>query len=145
MVELVAIYAVQKEKEEKPKKKKPRLFLCLEIFIDLLKKFEVLNVVFQKDELLNHRVMDNSRPRVIDPVNPYNNLAKNWSSSSKKQIMECANETYRRIQKTYASGVIDCDALFDLQGFPRAPVSLNMDKVKLSGFMIWAHLCGCQI
>lgn len=127
LVELVAVYAAQKEANY-PSKSQLR---CFTTFIHLMQNFECLDVVFEGEyKFREHQVTDNSRPRVMDPINPYNNLARNWSVSAQNQIKRYANETYRRLQNIYSTRKVDYNILFDYQGFPRPPVSVPIDKVK---------------
>lgn len=64
-------------------------------FIDNLQNFDNLNIHFEKNE---HEVLDKNRPRVMDPVNPYNNLAQNWDPKSVQLVKDYARESNRRLE-----------------------------------------------
>lgn len=77
MIELIAIYAAQIEMKQSDKSYSS----CYCRFLSLIKDFDNLNIVFEEEYIFpEHQVIDTSRPRVIDPVNPYYNLAKGWKS-----------------------------------------------------------------
>lgn len=118
LIELVAVYAAQKEAVFQPKSH----LRCFTAFMGLLQNFESLDVVFNGEYIFpEHQVTDNNRPRVMDPTNPYDNLANNWSTTAKEQIIAYANGTLQQLQDMCAEGKVDFDILFDLKGFPRAP------------------------
>lgn len=105
-VELIAVYAAKKEE-----KMETKLFLrCFKQFIDYLKNFEHLNIHF---EISDSKLLDKSRPRVMDPVNPYNNLAKNWDQKSIMLMKEYAKETGRRLDCLAAARVVRLNELFE--------------------------------
>ncbi|XP_031640198.1 2'-5'-oligoadenylate synthase-like protein 2 [Contarinia nasturtii] len=107
-IELVAVHAAIKE-QNMDRKSYLRSF---KRFIEYLRNFSNLNIHFEKNEF---DVFDNSRPRVVDPVNPYNNLAKNWDWKSIQLVSAYANETDRRLQWLANVRAIRLDQLFESQ------------------------------
>ncbi|XP_055298386.1 2'-5'-oligoadenylate synthase 1A-like [Sitodiplosis mosellana] len=107
-IELIAVY-VAKQEENMETKSYLRSF---KRFIDYLKNFDNLNIHFETDE---HRVLNKSRPRVMDPVNPYNNLAKNWDRQSIQLVKAYAHESNRRLEVLANSRAARLDQLFEPQ------------------------------
>lgn len=94
-IELIAVYTANKELNYGF----VSYLRCFQQFIKYLTKFDELNIVFEKEfKFQEHQVVDNSRPRIIDPVNPYNNFAKNWSEKSIELIKGYANGTNARLE-----------------------------------------------
>lgn len=87
-IELIAVYAANQE-EEMQEKFHLRSF---KRFIDYLRNFDNLNIHFERNK---HQV--SGGPCVMDPVNPYNNLAQNWDPKSIRLIKNYANETSQRL------------------------------------------------
>lgn len=67
-----------------------------------------------------HQVLDNGRPRLMDPVNPYNNFAKNWSEKSIEWLKYYANVTNRRLQILADGKIAQLSILFEPQ--PHMPL-----------------------
>lgn len=89
---------------------------CFTQVVNYLQNFDQLDIVFEKEyKFPEHQILDNSRPRVMDPVNPYNNLAKNWTKNSIELMKLYANETYRRLECLAHENIIRMDFLFDPQ------------------------------
>lgn len=84
---------------------------CFDRFIKCLQNFDQLNIHFGNE----HQVADKSLPRVIDPVNPYNNLAINWDRQSIELVKSYANETQRRMNSLASWRLIDLHLLFEPQ------------------------------
>lgn len=85
-IELIAVYAANQEDKMGTKS----YLRSFERFIKNLQNFDQLNIHFESNE---NQVLDKNRPRVIDPVNPYNNLANNWDRKSIELMKQYANET----------------------------------------------------
>lgn len=114
-IELVAVYAANQE-QGMEKKSYLRSF---ERFIQYLRNFDNLNIHFESN---GYQVYDNSRPRVMDPVNPYNNLAKNWDSMSIRLLKQYASETERRLNTLANARVARLDQFFEPQPVFRSDV-----------------------
>lgn len=109
LIELIAVHASINE----PNKDYWR---CFAQVVKHLQHFYQLNIVFEKEyKFPEHQILDESRPRVIDPVNPYNNLAKNWTVKSIELMKHYANETYRRIELLADENIVRLDFLFEPQ------------------------------
>lgn len=106
-IETIAVYAAKQE-EQMEKKSYLRSF---ERFIQQLMNFEYLNIHFHSE----HEVLDKSRPRVMDPVNPYNNLANNWDRRSIELVKQYARETKRRLDYLACICAARMDQLFEPQ------------------------------
>lgn len=107
-IELIAVYAANHE-EKMEKKSYLRSF---QRFINYLQNFDDLNIHFEEDE---HQVLIKSRPRVMDPVNPYNNLATEWDRKSIGLIKSYANETKRRLDILASTPTAPLNKLFEPQ------------------------------
>lgn len=106
-IELIAVYAANQELEMGT-----RSYLrCFNRFIKYLQNFDGLDVLFENE----FQVLDKNRPRVIDPVNPYNNLANNWKQKSIDLVKGYANETKRRLDYLADHKLIDLFKLFEPQ------------------------------
>lgn len=106
MIELVAIHSAKKEIHCQ---KVPDYFRC---FIDIIYRFlnlDHLNIVF------GHRNQRKTRPRVLDPMNPYNNLGNNFEDDEKQLLMRYARETFRRILGELGTAM-RIDTIFEPQG-----------------------------
>lgn len=93
-IELIAVHAANKENDS-PKKEYLRAFRC---FIGDMQKFDNLDIHFEENGNSHQWNGYQHRPRVIDPANPYNNLAKLWDRSSIEKVKRYANETARRLE-----------------------------------------------
>lgn len=108
-IELIAVYAAMKERNYDSLSH----LRCFGQFLKYLMKFDELNIVFENEyKFPEHQVLDNGRPRIMDPVNPYNNFAQNWSEKSIELIKAYANETYRRLQILANGCIIQLNVLF---------------------------------
>lgn len=107
-IELIAVYAANQE-EKMTTKSYIRTF---KRFIDYVKDFGNLNIHFENDE---YGVLDKSWPRVMDPVNPFNNLAKNWKPTSIEKVKEYAKESHRRLEVLRNDRMARLDQLFEAQ------------------------------
>lgn len=110
LIELVAIAAAQEEENDIEKSHNSNVN-CFAMFIENMCKFDTLNIVFEEeytDIFPEHAVTDNSRPRVMDPVNPYNNLARQWNEKAIEKIKIAATETRQRL----FAGVVGLEKLF---------------------------------
>lgn len=70
-------------------------------FLKMLHQFKNLNIVFKTDDAVvqSHWCrMDNSLPRVIDPVNTYRNLTKMWGPSMQRKLESYACNTHKRLE-----------------------------------------------
>ncbi|XP_037052323.1 uncharacterized protein LOC119085891 [Bradysia coprophila] len=81
-IELVAVYAARKGRHGN-RKFNPYLKSFIR-FLDNLMNFERLNVSFNRCNAMfkEHPPGDSKVPRVIDPVDPYNNFASYWHGST---------------------------------------------------------------
>ncbi|XP_055298389.1 2'-5'-oligoadenylate synthase 2-like [Sitodiplosis mosellana] len=102
-IELIAVYAAKQEENMETKS----YLRSFKRFMDYLKNFDNLNIHFETDD-------DKDRPRVMDPVNPYNNLAKNWTKSI-HLLKDYANESNKRLQSLADSRRARLDELFEPQ------------------------------
>lgn len=98
-IELVAVYAA-KNGYKGNRRYCPHLKAFIR-FLLLLMRFDELDVIFEMDpqifgKHLQH--IDTELPRVIDPVNPYNNLVRNWNTKMRAWIVKYAEETYERLR-----------------------------------------------
>lgn len=107
-IELIAVYAAN---QEECMAKKSYL-KCFQRFIKYVQNFDQLNIHFEKNE---QQVLDKNRPRVIDPVNPFNNLANNWNRKSIELVKHYACETERRLNILESSRLVDLRQLFEPQ------------------------------
>lgn len=112
-IELIAVYAANQE-EKMGTKSYLRSF---ERFINFLQNFDNLDIHFGE-----HQVLDKNRPRVMDPVNPYNNLAKNWDRKS-VELVKYAKETKRRLDTLANIRTVRLDQLFEPQPVFRPDMS----------------------
>lgn len=107
-------------REEEELETKISYLRCFKRFAEYLKEFDNLKIQFGEYE---HQFLVSPKfgdyPRIMDPVNPYNNLAKSWSSSYTKleQLKLYANVLYDRLDKWENSGSADVKILFPGQ-FP---------------------------
>lgn len=132
-IELIAIYAATKERNYDSSS----YLRCFKQILTLLTKFDELNIVFEKEyKFAEHQVLDNGRPRLMDPVNPYNNFAENWPEKSIKLIKIYANETNRRLEWLADRKIIHLNILFQPQ--PIQMPLLSEANIKHS---VW--LVGC--
>lgn len=106
-IELIAVYAANKEQKFETKS----YLRSFDRFIKYLQNFDDLNIDFNNNNDHEHQV----RPRVIDAVNPYNNLAKNWDQKSIKLIKSYAKESNRRLQFLADHRAVHLDQLFEPQ------------------------------
>lgn len=110
-IEQIAVYAATQEE------------MCTEIsylrcfkrFIKYLRNFDALNVQIMHFSKKVRKAVDKNRPRVIDPVNPYNNLARNWNPKSIEWVKFYANGTKQRLDFLGSRGSIDFRLLFEPQ------------------------------
>lgn len=107
-IELIAVYAANQELNMGNKS----YLRCFQRFITYLQQFDSLNIHFGMQE---HQIWDKTRPRVVDPVNPYNNLAKNWGRESIQLVKRYAGETNRRLSILAQMRVADLNQLFEPQ------------------------------
>lgn len=105
-IELIAVYSANKEQSMATKS----YLRSFDRFIKYLQDFDHLNISFNNNE---HEHQD--LPRVIDPVNPYNNLAKSWNQKSVQLIKSYANESNRRLQFLANRRAVHLDQLFESQ------------------------------
>lgn len=111
-IELIAVYAALKERNYDSLS----YLRCFMQILNYLMKFDDLNVVFGNEyKFPEHQILDKGRPRLMDPVNPYNNLVKNWSRQSIELIKLYANETNRRLQFLANGNLIQLNILFEPQ------------------------------
>lgn len=120
-IELISVHAAIEEMATKS---------CLrsfEHFIMCIQKFDDLNIAFGSN---GHQCV---RPRVMDPVNPYNNLASCWDPDSIKLLKQYARETSKRLQHLESSDNALLDKLFEPQPVYRSdmPEILGFDPMKL--------------
>lgn len=98
-IELVAVFAAR-HGQRGPRKYNSYL-KCFIRFLLMLIRFDELNVEFPMGNSVfreHLQFMDDQRPCVIDPVNPYNNLARNWKSDAQDLIANYAEATFERLQ-----------------------------------------------
>lgn len=117
-IELIAVRAANQE-EKMDTKSYLRSF---ERFINYLQHFDDLNIHFEMNE---HHVWDTSRPRVIDSVNPYNNLAKNWDRKSIELVKHYAKETKNRLDFLANRRLVHLNQLFE----PQPVFSPDINKI----------------
>lgn len=108
-IELIAVYAAIQELKKMNTKSYLR---CFKRFITYIQKFDDLNICFETND---HQIVDKNRPYVIDPVNPYNNLASNWDDKSIQSLTNYADETNRRLNIFADLRVIRLDETFMAQ------------------------------
>lgn len=120
-IELIAVYAANKEQNFETKS----YLRSFDRFIKYLQDFDNLNINFNNNN--DHKHKQHHGPSVIDPVNPYNNLAKNWDQKSIKLIKAYANESNLRLQFLANHHVAHLDQLFEPQ-----PV-YNVDMKEIFG------------
>lgn len=112
LIELVAVFAVIEER----KYDSTSYLKCFTRILNYLRNFDDINIVFENEyKFEEHQILDVSRPRVMDPVNPYNNFAKNWDEKAIELLKVYANETYDRLQPQSESNSIRLNRLFDPQ------------------------------
>lgn len=117
-IELIAVYAANQEEGMQT-----RSYLrSFQRFIKYMQNFDNLNIHFERNE---GQVLDKNRPRVIDPVNPYNNLTKNWDPKSIQLIKDYAIESNRRLQALANGGPARLEVLFE----PQPVYSLDMRQI----------------
>lgn len=123
LIEMVAVFAAQKEKKFDSKSH----LRCLATILEQLLCFDNLNVVFEEElqKLASHNQIGNQRPRVIEPANPYNNLAQNWSKEIKALIQTYAAETRRRLDYMCTARNTNIWMLFE----PQPRLIPNISKV----------------
>ncbi|KAJ6649639.1 2'-5'-oligoadenylate synthase 1 [Pseudolycoriella hygida] len=107
-IELIAVFSANKEE----KMGRTSYLRCFQRFIKYVKNFDGLNVHFEETD---DHVLDKQRPRVIDPVNPYNNLARNWDKESIERIQFYATETDGRLQHMARARSARLDLLLEPQ------------------------------
>lgn len=107
-IELIAVYAANQEDKMETKS----YLRTFERFINYLVHFDNLDIHFEKN---GYQILDKKQPRVIDPVNPYNNLAKNWDQASIRLVKQYANETKRRLNILASSRMALLNSLFEPQ------------------------------
>ncbi len=93
---------------------------CFHRFIQQLQNFDRLDIHF---ETADSQVLDKSRPRVMDPTNPYNNLASNWDLKSIQLLKDYANESERRLKALADARLANLDQLFEPQPVYRVDIS----------------------
>lgn len=99
-IELVAVYSA-KAGFRGTRKRMPYL-KCFARILRALMNFNGLNVVFgyrQRETYKGYPLCDMQCPRVIDPVNPFNNFVRNWSYDSICELEEYALYTYQHLQE----------------------------------------------
>lgn len=102
-IELIAVHAARQERGIKSH------LSSFNRFITFIQNFENLNIDFGNNP---HHC---DPPRVMDPVNPYNNLADCWDSKSIQLLKKYAKETGQRLQKLASSRIAHLDTLFESQ------------------------------
>lgn len=125
-IELVAVHSANQEEMLKEKS----YLRCFKRFIKYLRNFDQLNVQIVGFGKKGRKVVDKSLPRVIDPVNPYNNLASNWNLKSIELVKDYANETKRRLDSLGSRRSIDLHLLFK-------PQSVYCNEVEESDSSQW--------
>lgn len=76
-IELVAVHATKRKIMKKARRN--NYLKAFVVFLELLKNFDELDVSF--GSCIGHSPIAKTLPRVIDPVNPYNNFAEYWCES----------------------------------------------------------------
>lgn len=112
-IELVAVYAARKESNYASASH----LRCFGQVLKYLKNFDEMNIVFENEyKFAKHEPVDDGRrPRLLDPVNPYNNFASNWSRKSIDLMKRYAKETYRRLQVLADGRIVQLNVLFEPQ------------------------------
>ncbi|KAG4079675.1 hypothetical protein HA402_009061 [Bradysia odoriphaga] len=111
-IELVAVYAAGKERNYGSVSH----LRCFGQVVKYLMHFDEMNIVFEKEyKFAEHQPVDGRRPRLLDPVNPYNNFASNWSRKSIELIKCFAKETNRRLQILADGKMAQLNVLFEPQ------------------------------
>lgn len=97
LIELIAVYAARKGRRGN-RKFNPHLRAFIR-FLDMLTNFEQLNVSFNRCNAMfkEHPPGESAVPRVIDPVNPYNNFIKYWSGKMIEALKCRAASTMDRL------------------------------------------------
>lgn len=113
-IETLAVYASRKGRRGK-RKFNPHLKAFIR-FLEAVMKFESLNVAFNRCNAMfrQHPPVENVIPRVIDPVNPYNNLVNYWNIDSINSLKDMARATHTQIQHLILSGNYSDDRMIDL-------------------------------
>lgn len=116
-IELIAVHSANLEENFQTKS----YLRCFKRFIDYLPNFDALIIHFEESD---QQILYKDRPRVIDPVNPYNNLAANWNSQSDnlKKLKSFAKETKNRLNKLANSKEVCLDKLFEAQPANRVDI-----------------------
>lgn len=133
-IELIAVYAANQE-EKMPTKSYLRSF---QRFIQELIHFDDLNIHFEKNV---HDIWDKNPPRVIDAINPYNNLAKNWRPKSIELVKNYASETQRRLSNHADQNKPRLDELFAPQSLCGSDIREIFPHNCLIGATTTANMC----
>lgn len=108
LIELIAVYAGKKEESRSCIKERRSLLSAFNTFLKLMESFNNLQIEFDFDPLAPQRSINNfpwlkenkylkETPFVIEPANPFNNLAKGVKEAQMKQFRTCASETLFRL------------------------------------------------
>lgn len=102
-IELVAVFAARRG--QRGNRKFNSYLKCYIRFLEFLINFEQLNVAFNRcNPVFKAHLPSKSIPRVIDPVNPYNNYINNWSSEAIQRLKQSATITYQQLQGLILNG-----------------------------------------
>lgn len=112
-IELLAVYAARKGHRGK-RKVIPHLRAYLR-FLELIMKFETLNIAFSRCNPVfrEHPPGENVIPRVIDPVNPYNNFTDYWSPDAIEALKDCASATYQQLRSMIVNGTYSQEQMIE--------------------------------
>lgn len=113
LIELVAVFVANKEIRTYNERSHLR---CFSDIIRMLQSFDGLNIVFMDEyKMPEHQPPVKTSPRVLDPANPYNNLAENWKYADQNLLKGYAAETYRRLCSESNSSPMRMDIVFEPQ------------------------------
>ncbi len=111
-IELVAVYAARKGRRRN-RQHNPYLKAFIR-FLQMLMNFKELDVSFNnRSALFMKHSFYHKMPRVIDPVNPYQNFARYWSSHKDKtdELKNEAATTFRRLQNLVLNPCTEIDLI----------------------------------
>lgn len=144
LIELVAVHAGKKEEDRTCFKEKQSLLSAFDTFLTLMQHFGQIKIEFDFDPLQPQRSIDQfpqlksndhlkcTTPFVIEPANPFNNLAGGVTLTHAKLLESFATETRRRldlyVKMTSVVACIPLNQLFEPQPTIHVYISDAMRK-----------------
>lgn len=118
-IELVAVHAARRGR--KGSRKNNSHLKSFARFLKLLEDFDVLIVVLKERNQFTDNQSILEIPRLVDPVNPFNNYARHWDAEAKKRMQYYAKTTFDLLERLVSSSKTDeqriIDLLFESQSF----------------------------